>query len=110
MTNTHKVLTAARALIAKPGKWTQDRLAGNHDGIMCDFQDGAAYQFCMLGAVMRAASEIEPGAAAYHLSGVALGCLRNVIGNGLISDFNDDPDRTHDEVLAAFDRAIANTR
>ena len=84
---TKEILIEARKRIERPECWTQHR-----------FQDGDAY--CMSGAFF-ACHAAGPGAI-----GEALGHLHAIVGGRSVASWNDDPRRTHAEVLAAFDRAI----
>ena len=77
------VLTTARALISKPENW-----------IKAAYEKGAA--FCASGAMAKA------GQSLYYFNAYEL--LRKEMGGGILR-FNDS--HTHEEVLAAFDRAIA---
>ena len=81
---TRETLIAARAWIDTPEKWTQ--------GVY--HVDGAR---CMGGALMLAAAgRTEPYLVIYA-----------VIGDDYsISSWNDQPGRTHAEVMEVFDRAI----
>jgi hypothetical protein len=82
------VLVKARALIEKPENWCQKRFYMIDDA-------GRAVAWCAVGAL----EEFDPRlGCAYEALLAATGCK-------CISDFNDA--HTHSEVLAAFDRAIA---
>jgi hypothetical protein len=81
---TRETLIAARALIDTPDKWTQGTM---RQGV----------QRCMVGALCAASSgSITPTVSA----------LRRIIGCWSLTAWNDRADRTHAEVLAAFDKAI----
>jgi hypothetical protein len=98
---TKEILTEARELIAKG--WTQGNAARRADGKDALLSDPDATCFCSFGAVVLASRGCET-------SGEALTALRRSISgnNGRsIVDWNDDPSRTQAEVLAAFDKAIA---
>lgn len=96
MTTTKEVLVKARALVEKG--WTKDAYARDSSGDRVPYYDFTACQWCMVGAV-DAADDIRLRFSAKDI-------LRRVIG-GQISAFNDAPSTTHADVLAAFDRAIA---
>ena len=90
-------LERARALIDTPDKWLQGKLRKSGS-------DGKPCRWCVLGACYQIAERDEP--ARYHNMTKA---LNGVLGEP-VTDWNDAPERTHAEVLAAFDRAIANER
>jgi hypothetical protein len=99
---TREVLIAARGLIAKG--WTQGSFARASDGVGTSFNDHDACSWCSLGALMAATP------VAFD-RGIAMSCLRDAIGRdangrGSIQLWNDAPERTQAEVLAAFDKAI----
>ena len=83
------VLRRARALIDRPEKWCKGALS-----------DGK--RMCMLGALMMAEEGYDDG---YYGANTL---LRKAIGSAhaMISVFNNAPERTHVEVMDAFDRAI----
>ena len=85
------VLRRARALIEKPEHWCKHALERN----------GA---FCVLGAALLAAHG-NPLAAA-PLPSKMFSFIWDACG-GPPAAFNNAPERTHAEVLAAFDRAVA---
>jgi hypothetical protein len=95
--NALEVLKATRELLSDPARWTQGVYARVGDE-QCDELNPFASCFCLSGAFWRfGADEIHP--ARLRLSGV-LG-VTNLIA------WNDAPERTHNEVLAALDKAIA---
>ena len=99
--NEHEVLVKARNLLDRDG-WTQGRF-GDVGG-----------PYCARGALVVAAGAPRPATvppsrhcgalnSAYHL-------LQLIVGVETIgADWNDTPGRTKEEVLAAFDAAIAET-
>lgn len=101
MKTTKEILAEARELIAKG--WTQGTPARNADGDDCGVYESEAQCFCSLGALWRAAGGIGVAVdAANALRAGATGSLASSI-----SFWNDAPGRTQAEVLAAFDKAIA---
>lgn len=93
------VLKAARALIEKPENWTQGAMSRNADGSGHWWDAEGATCFCLMGAIARAAA--RRGSRAQG----AIVAIRSVIGSHLIAAYNDI--HTHDEIIAALDRAIA---
>lgn len=90
-------LVKARALIADPAKWGKGRRRHDRPLDTC----------CAAEAI----EEVEPPSprrrAAYCALEQAAGIVRPPMGS-VIVDWNDAPERTHAEVLAAFDKAIAS--
>jgi hypothetical protein len=93
------VLVRARALIADEQHWCRRTYARGWRGLPVPVQSAAAHRFCAVGAIMRAGRElwlpIEPARNALEWQTVRP-----------VQDWNDDPVRTHDDVLATFDAAI----
>lgn len=92
------ILRAARAKIDTPEKWTHTVLARRADGKKTGARDPSAVYFCMSGAVISGGNEA--------IDWRAFDFLTRAIDGATIPAWNDHPDRTHAEVLAAFDRAI----
>lgn len=91
-----EILKAARQKITPPEAWTKRAAARDHLGATVFADDKTAVCWCSIGAVWATA----------YLCDEAASYLDEVAG-GAITLFNDAPERTHAEVLAAFDRAIA---
>jgi len=98
---TLEILVKARELIAEPERWTQGAFARDEHGFsryVCPGEfDYTCY--CASGALRAAGGyTTHPAYNAIHTGGPAV-CV-----------WNDAPGRTHAEVLAAFDAAIATER
>jgi hypothetical protein len=93
------VLIKAREIISDEKNWTQRAEARDKDGITVSYLRPWAVCFCSVGAVERAAIG-HPGR---NLD--ALEALSGEISSN-IAEFNDNS--SHAEVLAMFDKAIAN--
>lgn len=91
-----EVLRAAKASIDTPEKWGQ-KWAGSGLAPGCR-------TMCMGIAFDRAFRMFDNGGQLY---GEAVAPLRLAIGGADILDWNDAPERTHAEVMTAYDRAIA---
>jgi hypothetical protein len=94
------VLTGARALLADEQRWCQRSFARTWLDIPVPVQSTFARRYCALGAILRAGREL----------GLPAGKAREAIKwqtAHSVADWNDDPLRTHAEVIAAFDGAIA---
>lgn len=93
---TKEILIAARAKIDAPERWTQGVVARNADGHPTYISAENAVCWCIAGAITSVGGD-----------DVACGVFLRATGTKHIGKWNDDPTRTHAEVLAAFDRAIA---
>ena len=96
-----QVLKEARKLIAEPERWTQKVYARTTRGRETSSLSRYAVSWCLTGALIRAAgrdNEARWGAGR---------ALNAILPDGRIT-FNDAPGRTHPEVLAALDKAIAS--
>lgn len=100
MTNL-EILKAARKLIEKPENWTQGEMAKTVDGYATGYSSEKACKFCIAGAMSR----VDP----FWFISLRHRLYKHVVarGYGTVEGFNDYPDRTHAEVLAFFDEAIA---
>lgn len=96
--STVDVLHRARELIAEPEHWTQGAPARDRRGDSCDVFNKHAVSWCVVGVICRAGLT--------EARNDALEAFARVIFGGIVP-WNEDPERTHAEVLAAFDRAIA---
>lgn len=90
-----RVLKAARDLISKPENWCQEIAAADANGEACDFPK--AVQFCALGSIYKVCPEKFRRLSRY---------LDSLVPSDNIAGYNDT--HTHAEVLAVFDKAIAN--
>lgn len=110
MTVTRKtplgVLKQARKLIAKPESWTQ----GDYRCQVGERNGKPVFAYCAMGAIEAAIDTEADRASGYKLYDAATtmlsGGLPPRVGHGIIT-FNDRSGRTHAQVLALFDRAIA---
>lgn len=84
MATVKENLIAAKALIDTPEKWIKGELSKNG----C---------YCALGAVQRASN--------YNVR--TKDALYDALPDVGIMTFNDDPNTTHSDIMALFDRAIA---
>ncbi len=135
-----EVLTAARKRLEKPGKWAQGYYAYSRAGDRVNSTSKSAVCFCALGSLERSAvlaTRGEPRSAYMDLFNDGTGYLKAAIpvtweknhipsyndGTGYlkaaipvtweknhIPSYNDAPDRTQEQILALFDRAIKSAR
>ena len=120
--STREILTRARKLITDRDRWIQLASAENADGERVQAGCDGAVKFCMLGAIDRVSTIADNPLPAirYGLScrGEAIRALYRALPGDFtecsattnrqnIAEFNDSRERDHSEVLAVFDRAIA---
>lgn len=91
-------LRAAKSRIITPETWNQGCAAVDRSGEECFAWSKRAHRRCTWGAI--AADENNTAAAFRYFRAANPDIDR-------FADWNDHPERTHDEVMAAFDRAIA---
>jgi hypothetical protein len=101
---TLDVLKAARALLGEgPHRWTQDAYARNSKGESWSTSGPDAARFCVAGACLRFLPEDADAQT-------VLCSLREQLPvtyrRFAVSFWNDRPERTYEEVLALFDKAI----
>lgn len=100
-----EILTKARELLSDEKRWTQGYYALNEYNAQREAEDTDAVCFCSLGALAKVAGRST--GACYDNNGPDVDYLVKAVG-GLspvnIVNFNDSHD--HEEVLAAFDKAI----
>lgn len=100
------ILCAARARIADPARWTQGACARDDEGEACVSVSTHARSWCAVGAISYE-GELAYARMGLEGSSIALQMLRTLIGDDVMN-WNDAPERTHAEVIAAFDQAIAD--
>lgn len=102
-----EVLTKAREAIDEPHKWSQGAFFRNDKGVVVVGLDKATC-FCAVGAiqsVVKLPSVLSRAALRTLERGVGIGIGKDAESLYIIT-WNDNPVRTHDDVIAAFDRAI----
>lgn len=107
-------LTYARALIEQPEHWTKGTLARNRYREPVGVASPSAECFCVLGAIrcvdgapLRIQAVVLNAEQPTTPYGVAVTVMYNITrATTGIGAWNDAPERTHEEVLAAFDAAI----
>jgi len=85
-------------LIESPNRWTQRASARTILGDPCDPNHPDAVSFCLIGAVQHVYPDYASRSDAYTK-------LAPVVGIGAISAFNDNPKRTHAEILDVVRKA-----
>jgi hypothetical protein len=97
--NTLAVLVRARVLLADEQRWCQRSFARSWLKMPVPPQSALAGRFCAIGAIMRAGRELG---LPYQDACIALEWQTA----RPIEDWNDDPQRTHADVIATFDGAV----
>jgi hypothetical protein len=97
-TKPNEALRAARELLTPEGAWTKQALAFSADGKSVNPSSDEAVCWCVSGALFHTNGE-GPTNSLWDFVELAIG--------GNIASWNDDPNRTHSEVLSALDCAIA---
>ena len=107
------VLGDALARITSPAAWTKFTGARDLDGNPVSPISSSACQYCATGAIVSSSdAQYVLSEAAYELLGIAIG-VPPIDNYGVpiyapnISCWNDAKERTHAEVVAAFEKAIA---
>ena len=93
---TQEILVKAKELIELG--WTKDAPARKENGRFTYATDVEACAWCATGSLMAAENTISPNQDCLRL-------LKDICDTDLVS-FNDDPNTTHSNVIAAFDEAI----
>ena len=88
-----EVLRKAADLIRPPGCWTQGVRARNAEGEPVIIDDPKAVSFCFVTAILKQGDLM--------ISLTAMHCVEKVVGE-LDTIWNDHPDRTQAEVVAAL--------
>lgn len=105
-----QTLEKAKSLIDAPEKWTQGAWARGAKGGRVTFYHSEAACFCAQGAIMKAAyyHQVDGPMPSINKAKDALLSAINLNANEIsIHEWNDSLYRTHEEVMEAFDKAIA---
>lgn len=101
-----EILIAARAKIEEPERWTQGKFALSPLANQVKPTSRRAVCWCSLGAIA-AVTHDDPNDVNDDVYWILQRAMRLPDGVMAVAVWNDAPGRTHAEVLAAFDRAIA---
>lgn len=105
MSKVRQILQEARNLIA--AGWTKGTFARNADGQAVPNDSKSAQCFCTIGAIRRVADHGSEPLGPYLEAVVA---VRQAAGTRNIPSWNDNSNRTKEEVLEAFDKAIKSVK
>ena len=107
-----ELMELARFLISKG--WNQKSGATTEDGRFCGTNSPEAHNYCVIGAMYRAVHDTSFGMSDRRQSGLShhLGRIfqrANKMNPEIshIANWNDDKNRTKEQVLAAMDKAVA---
>lgn len=103
-TSAAVVLLQARGILTDEGAWTQGWFARDVQGKQVEATDDDACHWCVVGAVRKANKDLGFEPQTYPVV-AAEQVLRSVV-KGSISEWNDDGERNHSQVLSALDTAI----
>lgn len=104
MKTESEILLEARDLIAKPEHWTQGVAARSASGAFVMPSADCATSFCMYGAITRTSAK-------YCVSTESLATeLRMTLHGPAIAEYNDAPNRKHEDVLSMMDATIARLK
>lgn len=92
-------------LFADPKRWTKSSMGRDLHGQMCASGDPDAVCWCLAGAIFKVyGTHSSKGDSAFCR--VAAVLKQNGIGRTEILNWNDRPERTHDEVLKVCEEAM----
>jgi hypothetical protein len=95
---TKEQLIAGRERIA--AGWSQGAMAEDKDGMAVEVTDPTAVSFCALGAL------VASGLDEFDAELVLHSALPTAYRNFLVSEYSDSTERTKDDILALYYRAI----
>lgn len=99
-------LTEARRLIEDPSHWTRGAAARTASDMPVRTSDRKAVSFCAVGTLQKVTGD-EDYLSLGAQSREAFFVLQAALNDWDVIGWNDAPYRTHEEVLALFDDAIA---
>ena len=100
ITGAKRILSSAADLIEDTG-WTQGAFCRNARGKACRMGSKDAVSYCLIGAVSTLVDN-EDDERAQSICGTAFALLKTVTGVISLDNWNDDPNRTKDDVLHAL--------
>lgn len=108
-----QILLEARALLSSPSKWTRTSLAKGADKFSVNPYSPFATCWCLDGALIKAFKTLRFPESAYDDAMYVL--AREIDPKGglvksVVWDWNDDPSRTYEEVVALLEAAILRER
>lgn len=115
------MLERARLMVGRDGAWTQGHLALDRKGEWMDVDRRGAVQWSAIGAIWQAVADgvsteeynsahpFKPSGWHPHdvIGNACIDAVREAVGADNLTHWNNAPERTQEEVVAAFDAAIA---
>lgn len=107
-----ELLEHARELLSEPARWTQNALARTAENEVANGYDPNAICWCLYGALQHAAGVSDVIAAETYIAEQldALGWERSEFDDDTITNWNDDPERIHQDVLTLLDECIVHAK
>ena len=98
-----RILTRAKNILIR-NKWTKETYAKDHHGFFVEPQSPDACQFCMAGAILLAADQIQENADKHLLLGYANEYIREITGEryATLINYNDRHTTTKKEAVATL--------
>ena len=97
------ILKKTKELISDPARWTKGEMARTMFGASVSAHDSSATCWCIMGAIHHETKD-DP-----FLAGSAYQIVRTQLQGRTVSEFNDDQNTTHEDVMTLLDKAIAST-
>ena len=108
-----EILKEAKTIISSPSSWCKGAMARDQRGHAVSVENGDACSWCAMGSIMLAMDRIVPSETGmideFEMRHGAKELLIDAIGLSTtksITEWNDETQRTHGEVMEAFDKAI----
>jgi hypothetical protein len=105
--NTLEVLREARSILGEPGTWTKGALARYENGHPAGVHDPEATCRCLYSTLVLATARLHPSGYESPTATFEAAVAAGFKGTSDVVRWNDAPERTHAEVLAKLDTAIA---
>jgi hypothetical protein len=98
-------LRAVRAFLSWPEKWTKEAFARDSSGELTCMMGRDATQWCLDGAVNRVC-RIRVCRSSFARATTLRHALRHYVEGRGLTNWNDAPERTFEDVIALLDKAI----
>ena len=98
------ILENTRYLLKTPNRWIKDDLANTEAGLKTQPGSPYAVKWCLVGALTKASMPYSNMECLWD----AMTLLKDITGASLLTQWNDDKERTHEDVMDAFDKAIGS--
>ena len=102
--NPVQLLEGALELLSDEFRWCQGAFAKNFDGDKTKSIDPSACSYCIMGAIRHQANDDFTAVLKTWKY------IESVIGTSAIAIWNDDPKRTHNEIIETLKQAIVKAK